>query len=428
MRILVDHGCYDLLNQGDVAMLQVAVSRLSSLWPEAFIQVITDAPDRLAIYCPYAHPVQPNTRLSWYKVGRSFGRPQRFRAKWVSERLSNLERKIWRRWPWLARRLTQLKVKRRGLKVDLEEVNTFSEAFWGADLIIASGGGYINDAFRRHAVKLLDMLKIATEFGIPTAMFSQGLGPIQHPELQAKVKATLPLVNLLTTREDRYGISLLSSLGALPFQVMTTGDDAIELAYTQRASHPGGGIGLNLRAAAYSGVGNDLVEIIRTAIGVAAQKHGAQLIPLPISFYHEESDVTTIQQLLKGYDDTSDGGQSLDHPLKIIEQVGCCRVVVTGSYHAAVFALAQGIPVVGLVKSLYYSDKFSGLANQFGLGCEIISLDDPQLYDKLTLGLENAWKSAEWVRPHLLKSAAEQIEAGQAAYRQLYDLVERRHD
>ena len=46
----------------------------------------------------------------------------------------------------------------------------------------------------------------------------------------------------------------------------------------------------------------------------------------------------------------------------VIERVGECRVVVTGSYHGAVFALAQGIPVVALVKSPYYVNKMAGLA------------------------------------------------------------------
>ena len=35
-------------------------------------------------------------------------------------------------------------------------------------------------------------------------------------------------------------------------------------------------------------------------------------------------------------------------------------VEVTGSYHAGVFALAQGIPVVGLLQSAYYEQKFIG--------------------------------------------------------------------
>ena len=31
------------------------------------------------------------------------------------------------------------------------------------------------------------------------------------------------------------------------------------------------------------------------------------------------------------------------------------RLVITGSYHAGVFALAQGVPVLALAKSAYYA-------------------------------------------------------------------------
>jgi hypothetical protein len=39
MRILVENAAYTLLNVGDRAMTEVAVSRLHELWPEATIQV-----------------------------------------------------------------------------------------------------------------------------------------------------------------------------------------------------------------------------------------------------------------------------------------------------------------------------------------------------------------------------------------------------
>ena len=48
MRILVEPCAHHHLNLGDVAMLQVAVDRLRARWPDAWIGVITDAPDRLA--------------------------------------------------------------------------------------------------------------------------------------------------------------------------------------------------------------------------------------------------------------------------------------------------------------------------------------------------------------------------------------------
>src|SRR6266568_1934493 len=52
MRILVDHSGYDLLNIGDVAMLQSCVTRLRMQWPAAEIMVIATDPGRLAAYCP----------------------------------------------------------------------------------------------------------------------------------------------------------------------------------------------------------------------------------------------------------------------------------------------------------------------------------------------------------------------------------------
>jgi polysaccharide pyruvyl transferase WcaK-like protein len=46
VRILVDQSGYDLLNLGDVAMLQSCVARLQMQWPDAEILVITHASAR----------------------------------------------------------------------------------------------------------------------------------------------------------------------------------------------------------------------------------------------------------------------------------------------------------------------------------------------------------------------------------------------
>jgi polysaccharide pyruvyl transferase WcaK-like protein len=137
-----------------------------------------------------------------------------------------------------------------------------------------------------------------------------------------------------------------------------------------------------------------------------------------------ESDITTIQQILAGFDNIFDQGNNLDTPLKVIEQVGHCRIVITGSYHAGVFALAQGIPVVSLAKSQYYIDKFQGLADQFGVGCDVILLGDKEFAQKLASSIYQLWESAEILRPQLLEAARQQIELGQTAYKRLYEIVQ----
>ncbi len=50
MRILVDQSGYELLNMGDVAMLQSCVLRLSRQWPDAEIMVIARSPADLTPY------------------------------------------------------------------------------------------------------------------------------------------------------------------------------------------------------------------------------------------------------------------------------------------------------------------------------------------------------------------------------------------
>ncbi|MBE7554317.1 MAG: polysaccharide pyruvyl transferase family protein [Anaerolineales bacterium] len=83
--------------------------------------------------------------------------------------------------------------------------------------------------------------------------------------------------------------------------------------------------------------------------------------------------------------------------------MGRCRVVVAGAFHAAVFALAQGIPAIGLVRTKEYSIKFGGLVDQFSPGCQLLSMDDEQLPEKLAEAIAKAWESADRLRPQLLE-------------------------
>jgi len=159
-----------------------------------------------------------------------------------------------------------------------------------------------------------------------------------------------------------------------------------------------------------------MVDKLRPVLLEFAQRHNVPLIPVPIAFHAWANDHVTIRQLLKGFDDHSDGGITLDTPIKVIQQVGRCRIVVTGAYHAAVFALSQGIPVVGLSASDDYTAKFLGLQDQFGLGCETVLLDTPDACQKLASAMNSAWQSAEMVRLPLLEAARRQVDLSRQAY------------
>jgi len=421
-RILVENGCYDLRNMGDVAMLQVAVSRLRKLWPDALIEVITDSPVLLAKYCPRVQPTASCGRESWFEdrdlIGVVFGL--------ISLKSRRRSTKIWRQIrrcsPRLAYCLTQLNAKLRETNGDT--ANNFFKKICEADMVVVSGGGDINDRFERYAMTLLDVLEMAYRRGKVTVMLSQGIGPIHSPMLMARAKAVLPLVDIITIRENRSSPYILEFLGVKPEQIVVTGDDAVEPAYRMRSQNGCGGIGINLRVTPYTQISGQHIKTIQTALFNAAKKYEVELIGLPISFQEKASDVKTIGKILANCEDRYDTLEELDSPIRLVEQAGRCRVVVTGSYHSAVFALSQGIPVIGLVKSPYYIDKFLGLSEQFGCGCEVILLDDENLADKLTESITTAWDGAGELKPKLLDAARRQIASGQLAYDQIYKLAE----
>jgi hypothetical protein len=98
-------------------------------------------------------------------------------------------------------------------------------------------------------------------------------------------------------------------------------------------------------------------------------------------------------------------------------------VVVTGSYHAAVFALAQGVPVVGLARSGYYVDKLHGLAERFETGVSVVSLDAPALERELEHAVREWWDADELELAALPATARRQVDESRAAWRRLPALL-----
>ena len=412
MQIFVEPSDYVLRNSGDTAMLEVAITRLSGLFPHASINVLSDVPGSFPRWAPHVHPVAAAGRHAY--VARAIrARVEGLGPPFPSGRVGR----------WLQRFSGAAAGRRRA------EIQAFIDGVSQADLVIATGMGGITDAFAEYASGVLTTFELAIRHGAVTAMMGQGMGPLADAALVAHAREILPKIDLIALREELAGKPLLRALGVSADRVVTTGDDAIEVAYERRAAKIGHGLGINLRAAPYSEVDGPIVARVREAVHHASRQLGAPVLPLPISRVSGEADHLTIGKLLAGYDDSPDGGSSLDSPHKVLDQILMCRSVLTGSYHAGVFALSVGVPVVALARSQYYIDKFRGLAHQFGVGCEVIVLHTPDFEQAVVAAIQSAWQSAEAVRPDLLAAAARQIQSSRAAYQRLYDLVStrRRH-
>jgi len=210
MRILVENGCYDLRNTGDVGMLAVAVRRLKELWPDSVIMVVTDQPALLARYCPQARAASATGRNIWFKDRTLPGNLHRLLPLKSSQQVSSLWRAIRARQPRLAQRLINWNAKRQRANVDT--MNGYLEALFDCDLLAVSGGGDINDAFADYAMTLLEVMEMSVRAGIATVMFSQGIGPVDDGRLRAKAKAVLPAVDLLAIRDNQTSYSVLRTL------------------------------------------------------------------------------------------------------------------------------------------------------------------------------------------------------------------------
>jgi len=423
MRIVVDTalntGSAEYSNMGDVAMLQVGVRRLQRLWPSGRIEVLTESPTNLALFCPGAESLPRAGRDLWIKNNAIIGGFDRLLPDAASAGLNALGRACRLRYPAGFRLLADLRLAIRDRRNVRPDVNVFLAAMERADLFVVCGAGGFTDATRVWNISTLDTIEEAIQRDIPVVMFGQGLGPLSDRTILARAQKLLPKVSLLTLRGARGGSALAQSLGLNSPQILTTGDEAVELAYEAREEELGQAIGINLRMASYSNVHGDMIDGLRPVLHEFARRHQVPLLPIPIAFHAWANDHVTIQRLLQGFDDNSDGGITLDTPMKVIRQVARCRIVVTGAYHAAVFAMSQGIPVVGLSASDDYTAKFLGLQDQFGLGCETVFLGASDAAERLAAAAKRAWQSAEKVRLPMQEAARRQIALAHGAYERI---------
>ena len=397
VRILVDHDGYDLLNLGGVAMLQACVVRLRQQWPDAEIKVIAHAPDRLQSYCS-----------GTTAIGRTFADSRYLQVFPRKVRLTSEQ--LWRILGPQFRYIVG-----RGHGGD-GAPRTAIEAVRWADVVVAAGGGYLTDIWWWHAAGVLSLLDLAQRLDKPTAMFGQGIGPLNGRALRALACKVMPKLTVLGLREHVTGLGLALSFGTSPDVIRVTGDDAIEM--TPTTGEPAGmALGVNIREAEYAGIAGDSAATIGDCLIAAAQELGAPIIALPVSRYPTTSDLGAISACLRSARPPTDVTLAdLSSPADLASAAAKCRAVVTGSYHAAVYALAQGVPAVCLTKSSYYDAKFAGLSSLFPDACQVVSLATRDSDRHVRSAIAHAWDLSPAARSAALEAAAQQRAAGRDAY------------
>jgi|SRR5215472_13568152 len=406
MDILIEPSEDRFLNAGDSAMMRVAIERLCAMWPDARIYVLTNHPDLLPRYSSQVLPLS--------NAGRSL---------WIDEGLMHLP--AWRRSLYLEHPTISSVLRRLRYWSHPPEYQQSVEAFLrlmrSVNAFVVAGMGGLTCAFPGYAAMVLDTLSLAQECGVPTFLLGQGLGPFDS-ELEQHARGVLRGVDYIALREGRHGPALLRKWGLRREQWTVTGDDAIELALQNRHNSLGQAIGFNVRVSEYSGVSNDLANDLRAPLQEVAAALNAPFQVIAISRVPEEDDASRAESLIPGYPVQSPE-ETPDEPMSVIRQIQHCRIVITGSYHAGVFALAQGIPVVGLFANDYYQWKFEGLAHQFGDGCCSLRLGTADFCRELQRIVRHFWLNASYLRAELLECAQRQQQASAAAYAHVSSLL-----
>jgi polysaccharide pyruvyl transferase WcaK-like protein len=416
LRILVDCSNYFLNNQnyGDLAMYVMTSRRLRRCWPRAEISWLTlDAP-MLERHVPGICPWVLQRRQRSELFSPSMFRPLQPTSRW--------RRRIRRRESGVPPELPVPLVGSGDNMVTVPDADRLVQELRGTDLVVATGGGYFSDMFPEHACGILETLAGGRSFGLPSVVLGAGFEPVTNPDLKKKAASVLPNLDLVACREGDYSPGALREFGVSPERIRIVGDEALELAWEARSGVLGGGIGINLRQARYSGLSDDIFPILREVLARASREKRAPLLPVPISMFGP-SDCETIRRVLPEQGAISSGGEELENLPRLFEQLTRCRILVTGSYHAAVFALGQGISVVAVARSLHYLQKTGGLAHQFGAGCTLVPLDDPDLAHNLSAAIDDAWGGAEGRRQEILASVKKSIRFNNRVYRELKSLV-----
>lgn len=173
MNFSIDVSSYHLRNMGDLAMLQVAVSRIRDYAPSAEIRIFTSAPERLRSLVPDTIPMSPRGRNKCFRYGifpksgvGSFGYQSSF--SFLEDRLR-------------MKLLTSLVRLMRNELPDwtrFQSVRSFLKAISESDVVVATGGGFLTESSMNHGIMVLSTLELAYKTGKPTTLFGQGIGPI----------------------------------------------------------------------------------------------------------------------------------------------------------------------------------------------------------------------------------------------------------
>ena len=251
------------------------------------------------------------------------------------------------------------------------------EAAREADGVLVAGGGNMASLWPMHVYERNTLGLIARRFGKPVVVSGQTIGPVLEGEDRELVTELLDAAALVGLREGA-SLELVRSLGVDAATTVGTVDDASFLGF-DAAPPAGGAAGAAGAAAPY------LAVSLSAHVGDADRAAFATAVARLLDRVAGEAGLEVVFLAhWASLDPTEERGDSLLHRAVLDQLTVPARVEpttdspaaarfargaalhLTSRYHPAVFAVAGGVPTVGLAVDDYTTIKLTGALGNFG--------------------------------------------------------------
>ncbi|HMO03354.1 MAG TPA: polysaccharide pyruvyl transferase family protein [Kiritimatiellia bacterium] len=252
----------------------------------------------------------------------------------------------------------------------------------GSAAVIVHGSGSFNSVFWRGWLYPKAITAVALRWlGVPLLMTSQGIGPLDHPLDRWMARRFFRVARLVGVRDGDTSRRVARELGAPADRIVHTGDDAelvppaddtVVDAALRAESVPAGRplFGVNFRDAASYAAGHEDTghALLAAALDHLIEATGVHVVFLPITYDPIDDDRVSADRvvgLMQHAVHTTVLRARYD--AATLRGIASRFTALAGaSYHALLFALAAGVPVIALTKNSYYAAKHEGLLHWFG--------------------------------------------------------------
>lgn len=383
--LLGDIGGEASFHLGDEAMLQANLERLRELFPGAALTVASRDPawsSRL-----YGVAAVPRLDLS--------------RLPGAKESVES----------WLHRLVAACEELLAGKRSDPPEgiPEETVRALAESDGLLISGGGNLNTSWLDQLYERLFLLALADRLGVPSVLTGQTLGPHIEPREREILRQVLRSVRLVAVREP-YSLVVARALGVPMERTAMHLDDAFFLPRGEAGPAERSGW-IAVTVTRFSGP----LEPLAAQLGAVALETGRRLILVPHA-KQPDDDIEQARRVLELLH-PSVRAEAVDVPSSERGRwlVDNADLVLSMRYHPLVFAVAGGVPALGIYVDEYTRVKLRGALGHGGVQDWVVPIE-MALDGRLSEAALDLWERRHAVAARLT-GQAERWRAMESEYR-----------